>query len=71
MIDMTDFVISIVLALSVAALLVITKQAHRILELVRRDRIRIQTAAGAVPVRQVSIAREDGKPTLVVVLGSY
>ena len=45
----------------------LAKQAHRLLlELVRRNRIRMQTAAGAVPVRQVSISREDGKPTLVV-----
>jgi len=42
-------------------------QAHRlVLELVRRNRIRIATEAGVVPVRQVSISREDGKPTVVL-----
>ena len=45
----------------------LTMQAHRLLsELVRRDRVRVVTEAGAVPVRQVSISREEGKPTLVV-----
>ena len=42
-------------------------QAHRLLsELLRRNRLRLRTDAGMVPVRQVSIRREDGKPTLVV-----
>jgi hypothetical protein len=45
----------------------LAKQAHRLLsELVRRNRVRMVTAAGAVPVRQVTISREDGKPTLVL-----
>lgn len=45
----------------------LAKQAHRRLtELVRRNRARMMTAAGVVSVRQVSISREDGKPTLVV-----
>jgi hypothetical protein len=42
-------------------------QAHRLLlELVRRNRFRMVTATGAVPVKQVSISREDGKPVVVV-----
>ena len=42
-------------------------QARRLLsELVRRNLVRMRTDAGVVPVRRVSIAREDGKPTLVV-----
>ena len=45
----------------------LSKQAYRLLsELARRNRVRMATAAGAVPVRQVSISRENGKPTLVV-----
>jgi hypothetical protein len=32
----------------------------------RRDRVRMKTEAGVVPVRQVSISREDGQPTLMV-----
>ena len=44
----------------------LAKQAHRLLELVRRDRIRIVTGDGMVPVRNVSIIREDDKPTVVV-----
>ena len=42
-------------------------QAHRLItELVRRNRILMVTSAGVVPVMQVLIAREDGRPTLVV-----
>jgi hypothetical protein len=45
----------------------LAKQAHRLLsELLRRARLRLRTDAGMVLVRQVSISREDGKPTLVV-----
>ena len=45
----------------------LAKQAHRLLlELVRRNRIRMRTDAGMASVKQVSISREDGKPTLVV-----
>jgi hypothetical protein len=45
----------------------LAKQAHRLLsELVRRNRVRMVTPSGAVPVRNVSISREDGKPVLVV-----
>ena len=42
-------------------------QARRLMvELVRRNQVRMATPAGMVPVRQVSISREDGKPTLVL-----
>ena len=45
----------------------LSKQAYRLLsELVRLNRMRVATAIGMVPVRRVSISREDGKPTLVV-----
>jgi len=44
----------------------LAKQAYRLVaELVRRGRARMTTEGGAVPVRQVSISREDGKPTVV------
>ena len=45
----------------------LAKQAHRLVsEFVQRNRVRMRTDAGAVPIQQVSISREDGKPTLVV-----
>jgi hypothetical protein len=45
----------------------LTVQARRVLmQLIRRDRVRIMTGTDAVPVRQVSIIREIGKPTLVI-----
>lgn len=45
----------------------LAKQAHRVLtELIGRNRVRMRTAAGVVPVKQVTISREDGKPILVI-----
>ena len=45
----------------------LAKQAHRVLtELIRRNRVRMTAAAGVVPVKQVTISREDGKPILVI-----
>ena len=42
-------------------------QARRVLmELVRRDRVRMSTPAGVVSVREVSVVRESDKPTLVI-----
>jgi len=42
-------------------------QARRLMvELVRRNQVRMVTPAGTVPVKHVTISREDGRPTLVV-----
>jgi hypothetical protein len=48
----------------------LTLQTRRLLvELIRRDRLRIATRSGNVPVRLAEIVREDAKPTIVVSSG--